>query len=493
MTQLPSPIARLTSETKISELIEAYPFLIEELGNFNPHYTALRDPAMREMMAKHATLGIAAERGGVKLKDIMNFIANTVQRVAGHALLVDAPLTFEVDRERLEAYRTIMIALHKGGDIKEAERKFAQLVKSASPGEIAEMEQYLIREGMPVSEIKRMCDVHLQVVNPSLKKVDFDVPDGHPIRTFLAENSLISEVVTRLQTILDITDGKPDPNIHAEAWKELKTYVSKLAEINKHYLRKEHQLFSFLEKKGFTGPSQVMWAVHDDIRGMLKQVNKSCESGDAVAVEKILPSLLTSVQSMIQKEESILFPTALQLLDESDWKVIKSGESEIGYMEALSPGDDWEPLTFVQQPKYNTEDGLLSMNMGELTLEQINLILVHLPVELSFVDENDEVRFYSNQPHKIFPRTPDSIGRKVQNCHPPKSVHLVNRILSDFRSGKRDVAEFWIEMAGMFVYIRYFAIRAADGSYRGSLEVVQDIAKIRGISGERRLLEEEKA
>lgn len=490
MSLLPTPIARLTADTRIQDLIEAYPFLIEALGNFNPHYKALRDPALREVMAKQATLGIAAERGGVKLNDLMNFVANTIQQQAGHTLLVDGPLQAEVDPERLRAYRDIMIKLHSGGDIKDAEQQFALLVKSAAPGEIAAMEQHLIQEGMPVSEIKRMCDAHLQVVNPSLKKVEFDVAPGHPIDSYLAENRLIGDITARIAMILEHTGGKPDPQLHAEEWKELTTYIGKLGEVNKHYLRKEHQLFSFLERKGFTGPSQVMWAVHDDIRAQHKQIVQACQSGNSSTVSQLLPALLAAVNSMIQKEESILFPTALQLLDGTDWAVIRRGEDEIGYLQALSPGTEWQP---VESPplQANSINGLLALNMGELTLEQINLILVHLPVELSFVDENDEVRFYSNQPHKIFPRTPDAIGRKVQNCHPPKSVHLVNQILSDFRSGKRDVAEFWIEMAGMFVYIRYFAIRDAQGKYRGSLEVVQDVAKIRKLSGERRLLAEE--
>ncbi|MBU1637730.1 DUF438 domain-containing protein, partial [bacterium] len=321
MTQFPTPMTRLTADTRVQDLIEAYPFLIEELGNFNPHYKALRDPAMREMMAKHATLGIAAERGGVKLNDLMNFVANTIQRQTGHTLLIDGPLQIEVDQERLNAYREIMTKLHSGGDIKEAEQQFAQLVKSAAPGEIAEMEQHLIREGMPVSEIKRMCDAHLQVVNPSLKKIEFDLPPGHPIDTFQTENRLIGDLVARLHLILEHTGGKPDPRLHAEGWKELTTYVIKLGEINKHYLRKEHQLFSFLERKGFTGPSQVMWAVHDDIRAQLKQVTQACQSGDSPSVSQALPTLLAAVKSMIQKEESILFPTALQLLDDSDWAV----------------------------------------------------------------------------------------------------------------------------------------------------------------------------
>jgi len=130
----------------------------------------------------------------------------------------------------------------------------------------------------------------------------------------------------------------------------------------------------------------------------------------------------------------------------------------------------------------------LNLTTGNLTLEQLNIMIQHLPFDITFVDENDEVRFYSEGPDRVFLRTPDVIGRKVQNCHPPKSVHIVNRILKAFREGTQDVAEFWIEMNGRFIHIRYFPIRDKDGSYRGTLEITQDITEIKKLSGERRLL-----
>lgn len=483
---------RLTPATKVGDLIEAFPFLIEELGNFNPHYMALRDPHMRQMMASQATLEIAAMRGGVRLEELIRFIAGTIQAKTGRVVLSDLPAEQGVSPERLDAFRRIMAKLHDGGNVGEAEREFAALVRESSPGEIAEMEQHLIREGVPVSDIKRMCDVHLQVVNPSLKKTPLDVPAGHPVHTFVSENRLLELTATHLRAILLAAEGKPTRDKHPEAWKELGTYLEKLSEIDKHYLRKEHQLFSYLERYGFTGPSTVMWATHDDIRAYLKSVREAYSNQDSDFIAANLPPLLQAVSSMIQKEESILLPIALKLLKEEDWIAIKRSEHEIGYMQAFIPGTEWQHAHVGKIGGAKAaESGLLEMNVGALTLEQVNLILTHLPVELSYVDEHDTVRYYSNQQHKIFARTPDAIGRKVQNCHPPKSVHLVNQILAEFRSGKRNVAEFWIPLGEMFVHIRYFAIRDANGAYRGSLEVVQDVAKIRTLDGQRRLLEEE--
>lgn len=488
-----NPISRLTPNTKVGDLIEAYPFLIEELGHFNPHYRALQDPQMRATMARTATLEMAAMRGGVTIDAMMQFIAGSVQRHTGKTLIVDSTISQQVSPERLKAFRQLMQKLHAGGSLADAQLDFANLVRHSLPGEIAEMEQHLIREGITVTDIKKMCDVHLQVVNPSLQKVDIAVPAGHPVHTFVSENRLIELVVSHLRAILAATNNAPSPTSHPEAWRELNTYLEKLGEIDKHYLRKEHQLFSHLERYGFTGPSTVMWATHDDIRAHLKAVREACKNIDTDFLAANMPPLLSAVISMIQKEESILLPTALKLLKEEDWIAIKKSEHEIGYMQAFIPETEWEHAHVGEQATTGAllRDGTLEMNVGILTLEQVNLIMTHLPVELSFVDENDTVRYYSNQPHKIFARTPDAIGRKVQNCHPPKSVHLVTQILNEFRAGTRNVAEFWIPFGEMFVHIRYFAIRDKDGTYRGSLEVVQDVAKIKTLEGQRRLLEEE--
>lgn len=489
----PPGLNRLSPSTIVGDLIDAFPFLVEELGNFNPHYQHLRDPEMRKANAGTATLEMAAMRGGISVNEMMQFIASAIQKHTGRIILIDNPVTQGVSPARLEAFRQIMMKLHSGGNVAEAQRQFAEIVKQSLPGEIAEMEQYLIREGVPVTDIKKMCDVHLQVVNPSLQKVDIAVPAGHPVHTFVSENRLLELVVSHLRAILSATDNTPSPVKHPEAWRELSTYLEKLGELDKHYLRKEHQLFSHLERYGFTGPSTVMWATHDDIRAHLKAVREACSSNDTDFIAANLPPLLSAVTSMIQKEESILLPTALRLLKEEDWITIKRSEHEIGYMQSFIPGVEWEHARVGEQAKASEllRDGLLEMNVGILTLEQVNLIMTHLPVELSFVDENDTVRFYSNQSHKIFARTPDAIGRKVQNCHPPKSVHLVNQILAEFRAGTRNVAEFWIPFGEMFVHIRYFAIRDAEGNYRGSLEVVQDVSKLKNLEGERRLLEEE--
>ncbi len=235
------------------------------------------------------------------------------------------------------------------------------------------------------------------------------------------------------------------------------------------------------------GPSQVMWSLDDDIRGMLKELMLLLESADSLKFSAAAKTAIQTIRDMIYKEEHILYPVSIDTLSEEEWAAVKAGEHEIGYAwiePAVSKNDNSQKRTF-----NNQNDGKLELDTGVMTLEQVNLLLKHLPVDISFVDENDEVAYYSATEERIFPRSPAVIGRKVQNCHPPKSVHVVKEILGDFRSGKRSTAEFWIQMQGKFIHIRYFAVRGADGKYKGCLEVSQDVTDIRKLEGEKRLLD----
>jgi len=213
-----------------------------------------------------------------------------------------------------------------------------------------------------------------------------------------------------------------------------------------------------------------------------------------------------AMRELFYKEEKILLPTSLKLLKESDWAAIRYQEDAIGYFN-IQPGDQWvpkiaadvfanvAPQTASQQspPEQVTiappSEGALPLDVGALTLDQINMMLKNLPVDVTFVDENDRVRYFSQSRERIFRRAPAIIGRRVQQCHPPQSVHRVQQIVDDFRSGQRDEAEFWIQMGGRFIHIRYFAVRDPNGSYRGTLEVSQDVTGIRALQGERRLID----
>jgi DUF438 domain-containing protein len=344
---------------------------------------------------------------------------------------------------------------------------------------------------MPAEEVKRLCDVHVQVFKESLagQSLPAAIP-GHPLHTLLEENRVLDKHLASWNRLLDRLEAR------GADWTSLQGGVSasleNLAEVEKHYLRKENQLFPLLEAKGVSGPSKVMWAIHDDIRVMLRDLRPRLDGENVPQFIAAGRKLSTAMADMIYKEEKILLPMSLESLDDTDWARVKRGEEEIGYAWVL-PGTDWRPAVSPEGlpplPAYQRPGALVELATGALTPEQINLMLTHLPVDITFVDETDTVRYYSGTPERIFPRSPAVIGRQVQNCHPPASVHLVNRILAAFRQGSRSSAEFWIQLNGRFVLIRYFAVRDAGGAYRGCLEVSQDATAIRGLQGERRLLD----
>ena len=401
-------------------------------------------------------------------------------------------MTIDAKTNKKEVLKDIIRDLHRGGDVEELRKRFAELVRDVSGGEIAAMEQELISEGLPEEEIKKLCDVHVRVFKDSLEEQPLSghLP-GHPLHTLAAENKELEKIVARTRDLLALFREEAGDRAGSAERAELASLINTLAEVEKHYLKKENQLFPRLEEKGKSGPSKVMWAVHDDIRAHLKDFRRALDLGDRALVARTGTWVLQEISDMIYKEEKILFPMSLEILDERDWVRVKKGEEEVGYA-WIAPAAAWGPGA---SPKggdagANTAEGSrLALDTGVLSVEQVNLLLTSLPVDISFVDENDTVVFYSATRDRIFPRTPGVIGRKVQNCHPPKSLDTVTQILAAFRDGSRDVAEFWIESGGKFIHIRYFAMRDGEGKYRGSLEVSQDVTGIRALRGEKRLLD----
>ncbi|MGB4481867.1 MAG: DUF438 domain-containing protein [bacterium] len=391
--------------------------------------------------------------------------------------------------KRLEILKGIIKDLHAGGDLEELKERFARLLRDVSPTEIAEMEQRLIEEGMPEEEVKRLCDVHVAVFKDALdERVDPDSIPGHPVHTFRLENEALRQVVAEMEALLAGLEGEKGVD-----WGKLERTLKRLQEVENHYLRKEFQLFPYLEKHGITGPPKVMWATHDDIRALFKKVHNALVARDRDTVLAEGKLLLEAMSDMFYKEEKILFPMALETLSEGEWAEIREGELSIGYS-LVTPGDDWQPSPEVLEELAGgagTGEGReqLKLDTGVLTPEQLNLVLTHLPFDISFVDEKNKVRYYSQGKERIFPRSPGIIGRDVQNCHPPGSVDVVNKIVAAFKEGKEDTAEFWLETGGRFIHIRYFAVRDQKGTYRGVLEVVQDVTGIRQLEGERRLLQ----
>lgn len=399
--------------------------------------------------------------------------------------------------KRQETLKRIIKDLHAGVPVEELQETFAELIRSTSPEEIAKMENALISEGFPPSEIQRLCDVHVQVFEETLAKVGKPGKiSGHPVNTYILENKEAKAILKQLsKTVKGFKKGEPSEKDIADFGEQF----GRLKEIEKHYQRKENQLFPILETKKFTGPTQVMWGKHDEIRDHIRDVGSFLENKEWADLFKKFKKLKSAIEKLIFLEEKILFPTATKMLDEREWAEIKKGGPDIGYA-WVTPSNLWDAQLVksgivagepegdekIEQPK---SGGGIDLSRGTLSQEQLDLMLKRLPVDITFVDENDRVRYYSESKERIFPRSPAIIGRAVQNCHPPTSVNVVNEIVQSFRDKKREVAEFWIQLQGGFIHIRYFPVYDDEGGYRGVIEVSQDVSGIRALEGERRILD----
>lgn len=486
----------LNAQTKIGDLLEVYPFLLEFLLRQSSKFAPLKDPAMRETMGKVATLTEVSAIGGVDLSRLLDEIAAEVKTQTGQTLSLPggeqgAAISPE---ERREVLKGILTDLHKGVEMEILKDRFGALIKNIAAPEIALMEQQLIDEGLPPEELKELCDVHVELFKEALDVQDRPEPPlGHPVHTFMKENRASEKIMSDIQILIGRL-GQPPAQASFDLLRpELGSQIELLAEINIHYTRKENQLFPLLEEHHFTGPSQIMWSIHDDVRALIKKAREKFDESNPVETAAAVKEAVSMMRDMIYKEEHILYPTSLEMLSESEWVKAKAGEADIGYA-WIEPDSGWpEETTSRAEPapveKLSLMAGALELDTGGLNPDQVNLVLTHLPVDLTFIDEDDRVAYYSEGKERIFPRSPAVIGREVRNCHPPKSVHVVNKILDEFKSGSKDTAEFWIEIGGRFIYIRYFAVRDAQGSYKGTLEVSQDLTEIRKLEGENRLLD----
>ncbi|ENQ3108237.1 hypothetical protein SAMN04488168_102351 [Bacillus sp. 491mf] len=392
--------------------------------------------------------------------------------------------------ERQAILKEIIKNLHNGKSVEEVKAQFEEAVGNITVAEISKLEQALMEEeGIPVEEVQRLCSVHTAIFKGSIEEIHrSDKPEdqaGHPVHTFKLENKKIDKLVNfKLQLHYERFEKEDsEENIY-----KLIEDLNLLLDVDKHYSRKENLLFPYLETYGIYGPTQVMWGIDDVIRNAIKDVKQALANynGDKKTVLDGVYFVIREVTEMIFKEENILFPMALQTLTEDEWVKIAHESDEIGYC-LTGPASVWKPERKAVQEQAMSE-GFIRLETGILSLKELELMLNHLPVDITYIDQNDVVRYFSHGKERIFARTKAIIGRTVQNCHPPKSVHIVEKLLEDFKSGNKDCEDFWIKFKDKYVYIRYFAIRSEDGEYMGTLEFTQNINPIQEIQGEKRIL-----
>jgi len=394
-------------------------------------------------------------------------------------------------QKKKEIMKDIIRKLHQGLTIEEAKERFEKEIGTASSIEIAEMEQALINEGLSPEEIKKFCNVHALLFQSALEKsIIKETSPSHPVYLFKLENREIEKIADSLKKLKEEREEELP-----RTKRKLNDLLNELRGIEIHYARKELVLFPFLEKQGFTGPSKVMWGKDNEVRDLLKKAISSVEEiKDIKDLEPYsknsLDPLIEEVTGMIFKEENILFPTCLEKLSANDWVEILKESDKVGYVFVEKPKET-EALVkdlksaILEEPVF--ENNEISLPTGKLRLKELMFILNTLPVDITFVDKEDKVRYFSDSKERIFLRTKSVIGIKVQNCHPPQSLEAVEEILKSLKEGKKDTVDFWINLEGKFVYIRYFAVRDEGGSYLGTLEVSQDLTEIKKLEGEKRL------
>jgi len=381
--------------------------------------------------------------------------------------------------------KDLLRKVHIEKNIESIKEEFSILIRDLTPLEIAQIEQELIEEGISTSDIQLMCDVHLDMFKTAISEEEPAVEPWHPISILMEEHKDMvknfSDMKKSIGVINDsIKNGKTDGIF------EIDSYFDYLGEIDSYFHKEENVIFPYMEKNGVIQPPKIMWEEHDKIRDIRKDIiSFSKNQSDYKKLSEQVLILNEFIINHVYKEHKILFPSALKIIDEKGWYEIREQFDEIGYFSYFP-----KPMIKSTENEMSIDDRKLNLPSGYIGTDQIVAMLNILPVDITFVDENDVVRYFSETKDRIFVRSRAIVGRKVQNCHPPKSVHIVEKILSDFKSGKRDEADFYISMNEKIIYIRYFALRNRDGKYMGTVEVTQDIAPLRKIDGEKRIYDE---
>ncbi|WP_297459609.1 DUF438 domain-containing protein [Thermococcus sp.] len=437
--------------------------------------------------------------------------------------------TREYKKEQL---KKLLLRIHEGESVDKLKEDFRQVLSGISPLEIPLIEQELVKEGISAKDIAKMCDLHVELFREAVKGTDEleerDLPDGHPLKTLYLENKEIMKDAEMLNLYARTLATTKDERMRKEILGVLEEIVGNLRKVGfTHYNREEMLTFPYIERRGLTAIATVLWTKHDEIRFMIKYLAELLRKRGEMPWEEFVEKLKTkageasfALSDMVFRENNIYYPTLKALLNEGEWKAIRMQEDEIGFYKvnppAWDPGEDVKPLhpweinpeLSVEQllglPKEVQEalkgqplefdksqlkrDGDIDLGTGYVNAEEVEAIFKALPVDVTFIDKDDRVRFFSPG-ERIFDRTMSVLGRPVQLCHPPKSVHIVNKILKAFKEGRKEEATFWLKLGDKYVYIKYVPLFNEKGEYIGTLEMTMDIAPYREIEGEKRLLD----
>ena len=396
---------------------------------------------------------------------------------------------------RKNKLRSLLLRIHAGESIDKIREELIQGLTNVPYNEVMEVEQEMIDSNLLTEqEILEFCDIHTAILDGSIDQSGAKtIPAGHPVDTFKKENIALQDEVDKARDLIATIDTLTDDKLPGFII-QMRTIFNALSDIDKHYKRKEFLLFPYLEKHLITGPPTVMWGKHDELRSFLKEAIKALESPITIVkamqsiVDKHLNKVLELIEGMIMKEEEILFPMAMDTLTEEEWFRVYSETLEFGFC-LIDPEDEWKPSGIKVEKQEYVDAGAIQLSSGSFNIDELEALFIHLPIDITFVDANDKVAFFSHSPNRVFERNRSIIGRDVSMCHPPGSVHIVEKIIADFKSGKENKAVFWISnFQGRFIYIEFSAVRDKENNYLGIVEITQDITRMRELEGDQRLL-----
>lgn len=395
---------------------------------------------------------------------------------------------------RVEDLLNFSLGVMHGDNVKDLIDKYRESIDHITPHDMLKLEDRQMQMGITPEAIKKDVEKVINVFYKGLKKYQWKKPEeGSFLYYLMLENSAFTYKLNQIKKILKSYKGRESADFN-EMKQELLPRFEAFFEFEHHYVKKENILFPYLEKRWESyRPLNVMWSLHDDIRTLLKNLVEMLREESVLweQFREVLGKYYFMVFGMIQKEDLIIYPVASETVEEEVWDEMHRQSFEYPF-----PFIETPPKPVAKKGRMHAEEtpafpegaGILS-ETGFLTIEQALLVFNHLPVDITFVDDHDKVGFFNRAKERFFPRSPAIVGRAVQNCHPPESVHVVEEIVRAFRNGEKDKADFWIQMKGKFILIQYFAIRNEQGTYKGVLEVSQDITEIRELAGEKRLLD----
>jgi len=462
---------KLDLNQTVAQLVAEYPELKEVLAEIG--FKEILQPMTLKLMGSVMTIPRGARVKGIALDDV-------VARLEAHGFSVKQ----DAAQARQEELRSMISRLSAGEPLAAIRQEFVEKFASVSVQEIADAEQNLIKSGTPVHEVQKLCDVHSalfhgrtenEVLADEMKQqadrqeTSADaLPEGHPLRILLQENA-------QLEQLLDALAAGLETDIVGE---KLLADLKRLQGLYAHYGKKEELLMPVLYRYGVTGPGQVMWGVDDEIKKELSVLLRSLgEDAEAYPIYRgRLEQLLQRTREMIYKEEKILFPLCLRYFTQEEWYQAYRDFPEMGYafltkIPKWDAGEQWTAAA-EQQAEGILSDGRVQLPTGELSVKQLQGILSLLPIDVTFIDEKDILRFFLNEGH-VFARPKSALGRLVFDCHPPQIVPMVRQMLADFKAKKKDHMEIWSCIKGKPVSVRYVAVYDAAGAYIGTAEFVQ--------------------